>query len=147
MKKCFLFIIEEKIFGVPMVATRAGWEMFVGPATLVGELSSTKDTEIGVSTRETVEAHAKDFPDEAVNPDLLIKSVSPYGIKTYKALFKECLQMSVEREMADKYKLTPYARLNKKGEVGAEPLDMALFSSGDLGDLGRAVRECISYCR
>jgi hypothetical protein len=147
MKKCFLFILEETILGIPMVTTKAGWEMFVGPAIFIGELPSTKDAEIGTSARVTIEAHAEDVPDESVNPDLLIKSVSRYGFNSYKSLFRKCLQMRIDKEFDDKYKLTAYARLTKRGEVGAEELDAIIFSDGSSEDLGHAVRKCISYCR
>ena len=88
MKKCFIFILNEKMFGVPMVVTKAGWEMFVGPATFIGELSSVKDIEVGVSTTATIEAHAANVPDEEVNSDLLVNFFSKYGLKSYKSIFK-----------------------------------------------------------
>ncbi|MER9614273.1 hypothetical protein [Mesorhizobium sp. M0207] len=147
MKRCFLLIFEGKIFGVPMVTTKTGWEKFVGPATLIGELSSTKDLEIGIATREMVEAHVEGVPDGVINPDLLIRSVSRYGLNSVNSLFQKCLQMSVEKEAEDKYKLTPYARSKNKGTVGAEELDTILFSNGQPEELGCAVRKCISYCR
>ncbi|MBZ9768401.1 hypothetical protein LB526_16725 [Mesorhizobium sp. CA6] len=147
MKKCFLFIIDGFILGVPMVTTIAGWEMFVGPAIAVGELASTNDLEIGIAVGRIVELHTSNVLDEDVNPDLLIESVSKYGIKSYKALFRKCLQMSVVKELEDRYKLTPYARLKKGGEVGGEELDITLSSNGQSQDLGASVRKCVSYCR
>jgi hypothetical protein len=147
MKKCFLFIFDGDILGIPMVNTKAGWEMFVGPAIYIGELLSADDFEIGIAARELVESHLGDVPDEDVDPDLLIKSVSHYGLKSYKSLFRKCLQMSVTKVSECEYKLTPYARVTKNGKVGAEELDTIIISSGQPQELGSAIRQCISYCR
>jgi len=140
-------IFNGKILGIPMITTITGWNKFVGPANFIGDLPHTKDSEIGAATRRTVEAHVEDVPDGVINPDLLIKSVSSYGLHSIDSLFRKCLQMSVDKEAEDKYKLTPYARPTKKGEVGGRELDTVIFSSEQPEDLGKAVRECISYCQ
>ncbi|QIA24070.1 hypothetical protein [Mesorhizobium sp. AA22] len=144
MRQCFLNILEERVFAIPMVTTRAGWEMFVGPVIFIGELRSVSDREVGASTLYAVESYSNDVPDEIVDTLLLDNSISRYGFKSYKPFFKKCLQMSVV-EYGDKFELTPYARVTKG--IGATPLDTVLFSTGTPEDLGRAVRQCISLCR
>jgi hypothetical protein len=144
MKHCFLNIVDQRVFVIPMATTRDGWEMFAGPVILVGELPSVSDKEIGVATLNAIRAHVSGVPDEIIDTALLDRSASHFGFKSYKSFLGKSRQMSVDQEGDDKFNLTPYAKANRESAV---PLDTILRSNGAPEDLGRAVRECISLCR
>lgn len=144
MKHCFLNIVDQSVFVIPMATTRDGWEMFAGPVILVGELASVSDKEIGAATLNAIRAHVSGVPDEIIDTVLLDRSASRFGFKSYKSFLGKSRQMSVDQEGDDNFTLTPYAKANRESAV---PLDTILRSNGAPEDLGRAVRECISLCR
>ncbi|AZO38835.1 MAG: hypothetical protein EOS81_31035 [Mesorhizobium sp.] len=144
MKHCFLNIVGERVFVIPMVTTRDGWEMFAGPVILVGELPSISDKDIGASTLSAIRAHVSGVPDEIVDKVLLNRSASRFGFRSYNSFLWKSRQMSVDQQGEDKFKLIPYAKVNRESAV---PLDTIFYSTGTPGDLGRAVRDCIELCR
>jgi hypothetical protein len=146
MRTCSVFVSGPSIFALPMVETRDKWVRFVGPATLVGKEAELSNQQLGQSVVAMLAMHRTGVPDEEETTEGLDRSVKQYGFKSYRAFFRQCLQMSIE-ETADGYELTPYERINTRGTEGAIPADTILSATKEVSDLGRAVRECISYCR
>lgn len=146
MKKCFLFVLGRNIFGVPIAESTGGFDLLYGPAVFFGAVEETAIKDIGMLTLKTINSHRVGIPDKDVDPTVLIRSFEKFGIKSYSALFRKCLQMSIEEVSCEKYELTPYRRLKPGEGVGAEPIDVALCSGSDPDELGNSVINCISYC-
>jgi hypothetical protein len=146
MKKCFVFISGIELFAAQMVKTQEGWETFLAPVVSIGEELSLTDQKLGAAVEAVILKYRTGIPDEEVTTDSLDRSVREYGFRSWRVFFRDCLQMSVD-ETPEGYELIPYERLNRRGEEGSIPRDIVLSSTRVAADLGRAVRECISYCR
>lgn len=129
-----------------MMETRDKWVRFVGPAILIGEEAELSEARLGQSVKAVLAIYRSGVPDEDETTEGLDLSIKQHGFKSYRAFFRKCLQMSVE-ETADGYEITPYERINSRGTEGSIPRDIVLSSTRAASDLGRVVRECISYCR
>src|SRR3989337_2915757 len=127
MRTCSVFVSGSSIFALPMIETRDKWVRFVGPAILIGKEAELSDEQLGQSVKAVLAMHRTGVPDEEETTEGLDRSVKQHGFKSYRAFFRQCLQMSVE-ETVDGYQLTPYERVNSPGTEGAIPADTILSS-------------------
>jgi hypothetical protein len=146
MRTCSLFVSGPTIYALPMIETRASWVRFVGPAILIGDEDALSDEQLGQSVKAVMAIYKTGVPDEEETTEGLDRSVKQHGFKSYRTFFRQCLQMSVE-ETADGYEVTPYERVNSRETEGAVPTDTILSSTKAANDLGRVVREGITYSR
>lgn len=128
-----------------MVKTRDGWETFKAPIIFIGDGRLLTDEELGESVEALISQYRSGVPDEEITTEDLDRSVREHGFRSWRNFFRDCLQMSVE--LSENYEIVPYERVNQRGTEGAVPMGVALSSARVSYDVGRAVRECIPYCR
>ncbi len=140
-------MLAPRVFCVPLVRTRNGWDRFVGPVVLIGDEPVLADEKLGEGVKVVIGMHRSGVPDHKLAKDGLDRAVRQHGFRSQNIFLRDCLQMSVE-ETTDGYQLTPYERYGRSGQ-GAVPLvgDLMATAGRESGELGRTVRHCFSYCR